>query len=187
MWMIMFSPPCNTQFVKVNGENVLFRKPAACILLEKVTMPERLLPSQLHELVLHENKQIGDLKPSLLGTEGPALLPVFKTKWFDPKAQMALDHTLSLQHIICPWHFETAREGQGFQLPWIETQPNGRKGRGSPGQENLTDASQSGVLFSMDTAKGTREKGAWARGRGEDILALKDKSLCRILHTRLKK
>lgn len=73
---------------------------------------------------------------------------------------MALDHTLSLQHIVCPWHFETACEGQGFQLPWITTQTNGRKGKGSPGQENLTDASQLGVLFSMDMAKGTGEKGA---------------------------
>lgn len=67
-------------------------------------MPERLLPSQLHGLVLHKNKYISDLKPHLLSTESSALLPVFKTERFDPKPQMALDHTLSLQHFLCPWH-----------------------------------------------------------------------------------
>lgn len=80
---------------------------------------------------------------------------------------MALDHTLSLQHSLCPWHCWSSMWRQGFQLPWIKTLPNGRKGRGSPGQENLTDASQLGVLLSTGTARGTGKKGPWARG-GQD-------------------
>lgn len=88
---------------------------------------------------------------------------------------MALDHTLSLQHIFCPWHFETTCEGQGFQLPWIKTQTNGRKGRGSPGQENLTDASLLGVLFSMDTAKKTGKEEARAGRKWGEHTGIKNK------------
>lgn len=83
----------------------------------------------------------------------------FKTKRQDPKAQMALDHSLSLQHSLCPWHCWSGMWRRGFQLPWIETQPNGRKGRGSPGQENLTDASQLGVLLSTGPARGQERRG----------------------------
>lgn len=92
---------------------------------------------------------------------------------------MDLDHTLSLKRILCHWHFEMAYEGQGFQLPWIKTQTNGRKGRGSPGQENLTDASLLGVLFSMDTAKGTGKTDAWAGGGGQGRHAdIKNTNIC---------
>lgn len=58
--------------------------------------------------------------------------------------------------------------GQGFQLPWITAQTNGRKGR-EVQDRNTTDASQLGVLFSTGTAKGTGKMEPRARGRQDGI------------------
>lgn len=75
---------------------------------------------------------------------------------------MALDRPLSLQHIFCPWHFETACEGKASNCPGSQLNQMAER---EVQDRNTTDASQLGVLLSTGTAKGTGKMEPRARGR----------------------